>query len=65
MRLGEAAGVIDPKKLAGGVMVGDILTKALAGSVFKKHCSSGVMGLLHIPKRDDWSIEPGGYTIAP
>jgi len=63
MRLGEASGIIDPRKRPAAEMVGDIVTKALAGAIFRKHRAT-IQGLLYILDRDDWSAEPDYYGAA-
>jgi len=58
IRAGEERGTIDPRKLDGAEMVADIVTEALAGTVFKKHRTT-ILGLSHAPLREDWSKEAG------
>jgi len=56
IRVGEERGAIDPRKLDGAEMVADIVTKALGGTVFKKHRTT-ILGLRYAPSREDWSGE--------
>jgi hypothetical protein len=61
IRVGEERGTIDPRKLDGAEMVADIVTKALGGTVFKKHRAT-ILGLLYAPWREDWSVESDAGT---
>ena len=56
MRYGELHGSIDPRKRPTADVVGDIVTKALAGTSFKRHRAT-IQGLLGLPERLDWSRE--------
>ena len=62
IRVGEERGTIDPRKLDGAEMVADIVTKALGGTVFKKHRAT-ILGLLYAPWREDWSVESDAGTV--
>ena len=56
MRHGEVYGAIDPRKRLAEEMVADIMTKATAGALFKRHRAT-IQGLLYLLTRDDWSVE--------